>query len=60
MLQPADIHGIRKLSNGTTEVLVHWLGLPAFKDTWESAEVISTQFPHFHLEDKVKLYLGGY
>lgn len=42
-----------------TEVLIHWHDLPAYEDSWESFEVIQTQFPHFKLEDKVCACVTG-
>jgi len=48
----------RNSASGTAEVLIHWQDLPNFEATWGSADVIKEQFPHFHLENKVKL-LGG-
>ena len=41
------------------EVLISWKGLPDFEATWESAAVISQQFPEFKLEDKLNLLVGG-
>jgi len=40
-------------------VLVKWQDLPAFETSWESARDINTNFPHFHLEDKVNVYGGS-
>lgn len=33
--------------------------MPSFEATWESADVIDEQFPEFHLENKVKVLVGG-
>ncbi|KAH0670606.1 hypothetical protein KY290_026014 [Solanum tuberosum] len=49
----------RTLLNGSKEVLIKWKDLLDFENTWESYEIIDAQFPHFHLEDKVKLVWGG-
>lgn len=40
------------------EVLIKWINLPEFEVTWEDMEVIKEQFPNFHLEDKVRLWVG--
>ena len=40
------------------EVLIKWKDLPEFEATWELSSVIQQQFPHFHLEDKVRLLAG--
>ena len=50
--------GIRTIALGF-EVLIQWEGLPPFKATWESIEVIQHQFPAFHLEYKVTLTPTG-
>ncbi|EXC06937.1 hypothetical protein L484_007617 [Morus notabilis] len=42
-----------------SEVLIRWEHLPAHDATWESYEAIDCQFPHFYLEDKVRLWGGG-
>lgn len=44
---------------GVLEVLIKWAELPASDATWEIAESIEQTFPHFHLEDKVRLHGGG-
>ena len=41
------------------EVLIKWKDLPKFEATWELSSAIQQQFPHFHLEDKVRLLAGG-
>ena len=41
------------------EVLIKWKNLPKFEASWEPAELIKSQFPDFHLEDKVSLEPGG-
>lgn len=43
----------RKLLDGSIEVLVQWKDLHKCDSTWESWELLCTQFPHLHLEDKV-------
>ncbi|OIT32285.1 hypothetical protein A4A49_14426 [Nicotiana attenuata] len=54
-VQPKSVVDCRTLLNGSQEVLIKWKDLPDFENTWESYEVIDAQFPHFHLEDKLKL-----
>ncbi|EXB31008.1 hypothetical protein L484_016870 [Morus notabilis] len=41
------------------EVLIRWAGLPEHDTSWEPFDVVNVQFPHFHLEDKVRLWGGG-
>ena len=43
---------------GQEEVLVKWLSLPDFENSWELKN-IQKEFPNFHLEDKVDLQGGG-
>ena len=43
----------------SNEVLIKWRGLPDFEASWESVDLISKQFPNFHLEDKVFSKTGG-
>lgn len=38
------------------EMLIHWQDLPLFEATWEDFHLLNTQFPAFHLEDKVKAW----
>ena len=33
--------------------------MPLFEATWEDFSLVSTQFPEFHLEDKVKVWARG-
>ena len=40
-------------------MLIQWQGLPEFEATWEEFQMIQQQFPDFHLEDKVKVWVGG-
>lgn len=46
---------MRKLLNGTDQVLIKWEGLPECENTWEHYVVVEKVFPEFNLEDKVKL-----
>jgi hypothetical protein len=57
-VEPDFLKDVRTTAGGQVEVLINWKDLPDFEATWESYDVINTQFPLFHLEDKVKL-LGG-
>lgn len=60
--EPADLLGVRHARGGGSndlEVLIRWANLSAHDDTWESYAAIDAQFPHFHLEDKVRLWGGG-
>lgn len=41
-----------------TEVLVQWEHLPDKEATWEEYSALHWRFPSFHLEDKVKVWLG--
>lgn len=61
-VEPAALLGVRHTPHGgrsNLEVLIRWAQLPEHEDTWESYDAIDTQFPHFHLEDKVRLWGGG-
>ena len=41
------------------EVLIKWQNLPDFEASWEPANLIASQFPDFHLEDKVSFAPRG-
>ena len=41
------------------EVLLKWQSLQLYEATWEYFNLVSTKFPEFHLEDKVKVRAGG-
>jgi len=43
----------RQNHKATTQVLVHWEGLPPANATWEFTDELSMRFPSFNLEDKV-------
>ena len=47
------------MTNEKLEVLIKWKDLPDCENTWEDYETINTEFPQFHLEDKVKLVGEG-
>ncbi|GJT04547.1 putative mitochondrial protein [Tanacetum coccineum] len=55
--KPVEVIGTREGSEGL-EVLVMWEGLTRDETTWERADLLSKQFPAFHLEDKVN-FQGG-
>jgi len=60
--EPADLLGMHHALRGGSndlKVLIRWANLPAHEDMWESYATIDAQFPHFHLEDKVRLWGGG-
>uniref|UniRef100_A0A803PV97 Chromo domain-containing protein n=1 Tax=Cannabis sativa TaxID=3483 RepID=A0A803PV97_CANSA len=59
LLNPEDVLSIRPGTHKTPpQALIKWENLPETEATWEDFAVIQDQFPHFHLEDKVKL-VGG-
>lgn len=58
IVEPEELQVVRNRADATKEVLIKWKNLPLFEATWEEANLISTRFPNFHLEDKVCL-LGG-
>ena len=62
LVQPAVVLGVHPSMVPSTvyrEVLIRWLNLPAYEDSWESFNVIQPQFPHFNLEDKVNTLVAG-
>lgn len=59
MLTPDQLKGVKSgdLQNpATREVLIKWKN---YKATWESFSSIRKQFPEFHLEDKLAVWVGG-
>ncbi|XP_031249523.1 uncharacterized protein LOC116107390 [Pistacia vera] len=58
-VEPEEVLRMRKLLNGTLEVLIKWKGLPNYENTWEEFTSIDLQFPLFHLWDKVALLGEG-
>ena len=50
-VQPKEVLGVRRLLNGTEQVLILWEGLPEDENTWEISQVL----PEFNHEDKVAL-----
>ncbi|KAL8134900.1 hypothetical protein AgCh_009783 [Apium graveolens] len=62
LVEPEEVLNLRNRLEGQTviaDVLIKWKNTPDFDATWESADVVMEQFPHFHLEDKVKVLAGG-
>uniref|UniRef100_A0A803PSM5 RNA-directed DNA polymerase n=1 Tax=Cannabis sativa TaxID=3483 RepID=A0A803PSM5_CANSA len=60
LLEPEEVLAIRPGTHKMApQALIKWANLPAFEATWEDFSVIQDQFPHFHLEDKVRLVGGG-
>ena len=62
LVEPIAILGVCQCHTGSTsvtEVLVQWKYLPDFEATWESFATILTQFPEFHLANKVAVWEGG-
>ena len=60
--EPEAVLGVRPSSTSPhsyTDVLIKWQGLSGPDTSWESFVMIKTQFPAFHLEDKVPLQPGG-
>ena len=59
ILTPERLKGVRSgdLQNSATcKVLIKWKNYEA---TWESFSSIRDQFPEFHLEDKLAVWVSG-
>ena len=54
-----DVNPKHKGQQGELELLLKWNSLLLYEATWEDFSLVSTQFPEFHLEDKVKVWAGG-
>lgn len=54
-----DVRHVQKGAESHTEALLKWKHLPLFEATWEEVDAIQARFPHFHLEDKVRLWGEG-
>ena len=62
VVEPEKVLAVRPSAHSPfdqNEILVKWRGLLEFEASWEPIELISKQFPDFHLEDKVFLRPGG-
>ena len=59
--EPAAVLGIRKSGYGNTsfDVLIQWHGLPRSDAKRKHNQNTIAHFPHFNLEDKVKLFGAG-
>ena len=57
-VQPEEILATRLNSAGSEEVLVKWVDLPDFENSWELKSSLEKEFPDFHLGDKVDLQGG--
>ena len=56
---PEEVRAVRACKDQPgLEVLIQWQGLSESDATWENFDDIVSQFPSFHLEDKVKV-MGG-
>lgn len=57
--RPDTVMNTRYRIDGALELLIQWAGLPRAKETWEEASLLAEQYPDFHLENKVRLHIGG-
>ena len=55
VFRPKVVLGSLHSKEGTLEVLLEWEDLRATEDMREDTEMIYLHFPHFHLEDNVRL-----
>nr|GEU84868.1 copia protein [Tanacetum cinerariifolium] len=54
-LQPSSVlapHRVIEAGQPVLELLILWCHRPAEEATWENYDLLTTQFPDFHLEDK--------
>lgn len=61
-LELEELLGVRNnrpIGSREIEVLLKWKDLPLFEATLKKISIIQQQFPRFHLEDKVKAWVGG-
>jgi hypothetical protein len=56
---PEEARDTRINDKGELEVLVKWQGLPEFENSWELAQKMKQEFPHFLFEVKESLEGGG-
>lgn len=59
VIQPQDIKDNRYNSEGDSEALVVWTGLPTHKQSWEKVKDLKHQFPDYKLEGKLVSSEGG-
>ena len=62
VVEPESLLEVRPQQNaahGKLEVLIKWKNLPLFEATWEDYDSLNSQFPAFHLEDKVNAWGGS-
>ena len=62
MVEPEKVLAVRQSATNShtgQEVLIKWKDLLDFEASWELVDIITKQFPDFHLEDKVSLGTGG-
>ena len=57
-MQPEEVLAIRVAVEREEEILIKWLSLPDFVNSWEKKRIIMQEFPQFHLGDKVRLQRG--
>ena len=58
-VQPTEVLATRMNAVGAEEVLVKWVCLPDFENSWELKSIIQQDFPNFHLERKADLQEEG-
>ena len=60
LLTPKNFLDIHPGTNKTPpQALIKWTNMSESEATWEDFPALQQQFPHFHLEDKVRLWAGG-
>lgn len=60
--EPEAVLNVRNQSQrdySSLEVLVQWKDLPEWEATLEDFNATNLRFPHFHLEDKMVVWVGG-
>ncbi|KAL8108210.1 hypothetical protein AgCh_024598 [Apium graveolens] len=60
--EPEKLLAVRSLTNGhhsNVEVLIKLVDLPVWEATWEDFNALDLRFPHFHLKDKVVVWVPG-
>lgn len=59
LVKPEAVEKVRRTVRNQLQFLIKWRDLPSFENTCEEYDVILSQFPNFHLEDKVKFIGEG-